>query len=90
MACKPRRRGVSHRGIHVGCRSLRGRRPRTVEGSVPVSTLMHEGWLEDPSVSCFNLLRYHRYDELLNSWATTAQTRPELIEMWADQALDIR
>lgn len=51
---------------------------------------MHEGWLEDPSVSCFNLLRYHRYDESLNAWATTAQTRPELIEMWADQALDIR
>ncbi|NMD64005.1 UNVERIFIED_ORG: hypothetical protein FNL38_109117 [Nocardia globerula] len=47
-----------------------------------VSTLIHEGWLEDPSVSGFTLRRYHRYNQLLSSWATTAQTRPELIEMW--------
>ena len=47
-----------------------------------VSTLLHEGWLEDPSVSSFTLRRYHRYNQLLNAWATTAQTRPELVEMW--------
>ncbi|BDQ21582.1 hypothetical protein RQN9TF_20440 [Rhodococcus qingshengii] len=46
------------------------------------STLIHEGWLEDPAVSGLTLRRYHRYTQLLSSWATTAQTRPELIEMW--------
>ncbi|WP_442971962.1 8-oxoguanine DNA glycosylase OGG fold protein [Rhodococcus sp. YL-1] len=46
------------------------------------STVIHEGWLEDPAVSGLTLRRYHRYNQLLSSWATTAQTRPELIEMW--------
>ncbi|WP_424805941.1 hypothetical protein [Rhodococcus sp. 27YEA15] len=47
-----------------------------------VSTLLHEGWLEDPAVSSFTLRRYHRYNQLLRSWATKAQTHPELIELW--------
>ncbi|MCZ4546614.1 hypothetical protein BS618_19130 [Rhodococcus erythropolis] len=58
-----------------------GRRAQLID-QFGVSTLIHEGWLEDPSVSSFTLRRYHRYNQLLGSWATSAQTRPELIEMW--------
>ena len=47
-----------------------------------VSTLVHEGWLEDPSVADFTVRRYHRYVELLNTWAGLMATRPELVEMW--------
>ncbi|EHK83750.1 8-oxoguanine DNA glycosylase OGG fold protein [Rhodococcus pyridinivorans] len=47
-----------------------------------VSTLIHEGWLEDPSVADFTLRRYHRYLELLNMWASLIATRPEMVEMW--------
>lgn len=47
-----------------------------------VSTLVHEGWLEDPSVADFTLRRYHRYVELLKTWADEIGTHPELVEMW--------
>lgn len=47
-----------------------------------VSTLIHEGWLEDPSVPDFTLRRYHRYVGLLSAWAARIGTRPELVEMW--------
>ena len=47
-----------------------------------VSTLVHEGWLEDPSVADFTLRRYHRYVDLLTTWASLMTTRPELVEMW--------
>lgn len=47
-----------------------------------VSTLIHEGWLEEPSVSGFTLRRYDRYLELLHRWATEIRTDPALVEMW--------
>ncbi|MFE3289402.1 hypothetical protein [Rhodococcus sp. NPDC059234] len=55
-----------------------------------VSTLIHEGWLEDPSVSGFTLRRYDRYVTLLGDWAAQANTRPELIEMWLVQRWSAR
>lgn len=55
-----------------------------------VSTLIHEGWLEDPSVSGFTLRRYDRYVTLLNEWATQTNTHPELIEMWLVQRWSAR
>ncbi|NMM86168.1 hypothetical protein B2J88_17630 [Rhodococcus sp. SRB_17] len=61
--------------------STEGNRSQLID-QFGVSTLIHEGWLEDPSVSSFTLRRYHRYNQLLTSWATKARTRPELIEMW--------
>lgn len=47
-----------------------------------VSTLIHEGWIEDPSVADFTLRRYERYVALVHSWALQIGTRPELVEMW--------
>ena len=47
-----------------------------------VSTLIHEGWLEDPAVTGFTRKRYERYVELLTRWASDIGTRPELVEMW--------
>lgn len=47
-----------------------------------VSTLIHQGWLENPAVTGFTLRRYTRYVEVLNSWADRARTRPELVERW--------
>ncbi len=47
-----------------------------------VSTLVHEGWLEDPSVADFTLRRYERYVGLIVAWAEQIGTRPELVEMW--------
>lgn len=55
-----------------------------------VSTLIHEGWLEEPSVSGFTLRRYDRYLELLGDWATQVGTEPELIEMWLVQRWNAR
>ncbi|WP_373453543.1 MULTISPECIES: 8-oxoguanine DNA glycosylase OGG fold protein [unclassified Rhodococcus (in: high G+C Gram-positive bacteria)] len=50
-----------------------------------VSTLIHEGWLEDPSVTGFTRRRYDRYVELITAWATDIGTSPELVEMWLVQ-----
>ncbi|SDE22778.1 hypothetical protein SAMN05444580_112102 [Rhodococcus tukisamuensis] len=47
-----------------------------------VSTLIHQGWLEDPSVSGFTRRRYDRYLEVLQHWAATAGSEPELVERW--------
>lgn len=55
-----------------------------------VSTLIHEGWLEEPSVSGFTLRRYDRYQELLRTWSIQARTHPELIEMWLVQRWNAR
>ncbi|MDG3015262.1 hypothetical protein [Speluncibacter jeojiensis] len=55
-----------------------------------VSTLLHEGWLGDPSVSDFTLRRYDRYVELLHDWAGAIGTRPELVEMWLVQRWNAR
>ncbi|MCL2536278.1 MAG: hypothetical protein FWE39_19125 [Nocardiaceae bacterium] len=55
-----------------------------------VSTLIHEGWLEEPSVSGFTLRRYDRYLQLLNTWAMQVGTDPELIEMWLVQRWNAR
>ncbi|QBJ97885.1 hypothetical protein ERC79_19505 [Rhodococcus sp. ABRD24] len=55
-----------------------------------VSTLIHEGWLEEPSVSGFTLRRYDRYQELLRTWSIQARTEPELIEMWLVQRWNAR
>ncbi|PTR22921.1 hypothetical protein C8K36_110104 [Rhodococcus sp. OK519] len=55
-----------------------------------VSTLIHEGWLEEPSVSGFTLRRYDRYLQLLNAWAMQVGTTPELIEMWLVQRWNAR
>ncbi|MCW0190522.1 MAG: hypothetical protein OJJ55_04410 [Rhodococcus sp.] len=61
--------------------SVEGGRAQLID-QFGVSTLIHEGWLEDPSVSSFTLRRYHRYNQLVTSWATKTRTNPELIEMW--------
>ena len=50
-----------------------------------VSTPIHEGWLEDPSVTGFTRHRYDRYIELITAWATDIGTSPELVEMWLVQ-----
>ena len=42
-----------------------------------VSTLIHEGWLEDPSVTGFTRRRYDRYIELITAWATDIGTSPD-------------
>ncbi|AII07151.1 8-oxoguanine DNA glycosylase OGG fold protein [Rhodococcus opacus] len=55
-----------------------------------VSTLIHEGWLEDPSVTGFTRRRYDRYVELLTRWATDIGTSPELVEMWLVQRWSAR
>ncbi|SNS95289.1 8-oxoguanine DNA glycosylase OGG fold protein [Rhodococcoides kyotonense] len=55
-----------------------------------VSTLIHEGWLEDPAVTGFTRRRYDRYVELLSSWATDIGTSPELVEMWLVQRWSAR
>lgn len=55
-----------------------------------VSTLIHEGWLEDPAVTGFTRRRYERYVELLTSWATDIGTSPELVEMWLVQRWSAR
>ncbi|MDG3012618.1 hypothetical protein G4X40_20975 [Rhodococcus sp. D2-41] len=55
-----------------------------------VSTLLHEGWLEDPSVNDFTPRRYLHYLELLHSWARQADTEPELVEMWLVQRWNAR
>jgi hypothetical protein len=55
-----------------------------------VSTLIHEGWLEDPAVTGFTLRRYDRYVALLTRWATDIGTRPELVEMWLVQRWSAR
>lgn len=47
-----------------------------------VSTLLHQGWLEDPAVSSFTRRRYDRYLELIQHWARTAETFPEIVERW--------
>jgi hypothetical protein len=47
-----------------------------------VSTLIHQGWLEDPAVSGFTRRRYDRYLELLQHWATACDAKPELVERW--------
>lgn len=47
-----------------------------------VSTLIHEGWLEDPSVSGFTRRRYDRYLDLLHRWAGETKSQPELVERW--------
>ncbi len=47
-----------------------------------VSTLIHQGWLEDPAVSGFTRRRYDRYLELLQHWSESAGTTPELVERW--------
>ena len=47
-----------------------------------MSTLIHEGWLEDPSVTGFTRRRYDRHVELITAWATDIGTSPELVEMW--------
>ncbi|MFZ2529204.1 MAG: hypothetical protein WAX14_16365 [Rhodococcus sp. (in: high G+C Gram-positive bacteria)] len=57
-------------------------RPAQLLDQHGVSTLVHEGWLEDPSVADFTLRRYHRYTDLLTTWASLMTTRPELVEMW--------
>lgn len=64
----------------VGVRTPAG--PAQLLDQHAVSTLIHEGWLEDPSVADFTLRRYHRYVELLTTWAKLITTRPELVEMW--------
>ncbi len=61
--------------------SVEGGRAQLID-QFGVSTLIHEGWLEDPSVSSFTLRRYHSYNQLVTSWATKTRTNPELIEMW--------
>lgn len=58
-----------------------GRRAQMID-QYGVSTLIHEGWLEDPSVTGFTTRRYRRYCELLDSWAYAAGTQPEIVEMW--------
>ncbi|WP_305094527.1 hypothetical protein [Prescottella sp. R16] len=55
-----------------------------------VSTLIHEGWLEEPSVSGFTLRRYDRYLQLLDAWSQRVGTDPELIEMWLVQRWNAR
>ena len=55
-----------------------------------VSTLIHEGWLEDPSVTGFTRRRYDRYVELITAWATDIGTKPELVEMWLVQRWSAR
>lgn len=55
-----------------------------------VSTLIHEGWLEDPSVTGFTRRRYDRYIDLITSWANEIDTRPELVEMWLVQRWSAR
>ena len=55
-----------------------------------VSTLIHEGWLEDPAVTGFTRRRYDRYVALLTRWATDIGTRPELVEMWLVQRWSAR
>lgn len=55
-----------------------------------VSTLIHEGWLEDPAVTGFTRRRYDRYVELLARWANQIGTSPELVEMWLVQRWSAR
>ncbi|QCB52021.1 hypothetical protein E5720_16210 [Rhodococcus sp. PAMC28707] len=55
-----------------------------------VSTLIHEGWLEDPAVTGFTRRRYDRYVQLLSNWAVDIGTSPELIEMWLVQRWSAR
>ncbi|MCJ0978723.1 hypothetical protein MTX35_13475 [Rhodococcus sp. ARC_M12] len=55
-----------------------------------VSTLIHEGWLEDPSVTGFTRRRYDRYVKLITAWATDIGTSPELVEMWLVQRWSAR
>ncbi|WP_338890482.1 hypothetical protein [Rhodococcus sovatensis] len=55
-----------------------------------VSTLIHEGWLEDPAVTGFTRRRYDRYVELLTGWSNEIGTRPELVEMWLVQRWSAR
>ncbi|MGA9874168.1 MAG: hypothetical protein WBQ44_23915 [Rhodococcus sp. (in: high G+C Gram-positive bacteria)] len=55
-----------------------------------VSTLIHEGWLEDPAVTGFTRKRYDRYVELLTRWAGDIGTSTELIEMWLVQRWSAR
>lgn len=47
-----------------------------------VASLVHLGWLENPSVPQFTVARYTRYCDLLHHWAQQAGTSAELIEMW--------
>lgn len=64
----------------VGARTAAG--PAQLVDQAGVSTLIHQGWLENPSVTGFTLRRYDRYLELLGGWAQQAGTRPELVERW--------
>ncbi|MBP1159819.1 hypothetical protein [Rhodococcus sp. PvR099] len=83
--------GVSLLAVYLWAVEARiyGARPQLIE-QFGVSTLIHEGWLEDPSVSGFTLRRYDRYVALLNAWAAQANTHPELIEMWLVQRWSAR
>lgn len=57
-------------------------RPAQLVDQHGVSTLIHQGWLENPAVTGFTLRRYTRYVDVLDSWAAQAETRPELVERW--------
>lgn len=46
-----------------------------------VSTLINEGWLENPSVSSITARRYLRYNSLIVHWAREINVAPELVEM---------
>ncbi|WP_072804161.1 8-oxoguanine DNA glycosylase OGG fold protein [Rhodococcoides yunnanense] len=69
--------------------SVRGGRGQLID-QFGVSTLIHEGWLEDPAVTGFTRRRYDRYVELLTGWATDIGTSPELVEMWLVQRWSAR
>ena len=47
-----------------------------------VNSLIHLGWTEDPVAATFTWGRYTRYCHLLHTWATHADVRAELVEMW--------
>ncbi|KZF06791.1 MAG: hypothetical protein WBD41_12525 [Rhodococcus sp. (in: high G+C Gram-positive bacteria)] len=69
--------------------SVEGGRAQLID-QYGVSTLIHEGWLEDPAVTGFTRRRYDRYVALLTKWATDIGTSPELVEMWLVQRWSAR
>lgn len=64
----------------VGARTDAG--PAQLIDQHGVSTLIHQGWLENPAVTGFTVKRYQRYQQVLDAWARHADTCPELVERW--------
>ena len=55
--------------------SVEGGRAQLID-QFGVSTLIHEGWLEDPSVSSFTLRRYHSYNQLVHLMGNQNPDKP--------------